>query len=223
MTTVRDLRRAWKPHKERLVAIERGHPTHLRFHRACSWLAEVEAPTEDEKELDRAMLYRWIAFNALYGQWDDRLREPAPDGQAWKKFLDRILALDADDRIGSMLSEHRPLVMAILDDNYLGDYFWRDPSTQRANKTSKDRRNAATWYLEERWSLILENLVDRIYLLRCQLVHGAATYGSNLNRKSLGRCVTMLGHLLPAMLTVWADHGADEDWGPICYPPMGVT
>jgi hypothetical protein len=30
----------------------------------------------------------------------------------------------------------------------------------------------------------------------------------------------MLGHLLPAMLQVWIDHGADEDWGPLCYPPQ---
>jgi hypothetical protein len=24
--------------------------------------------------------------------------------------------------------------------------------------------------------------------------------------------------LLPAVLMVWIDHGADEDWGPMCYP-----
>ena len=219
MHTVHELRSAWKPKKEQLHEKQKSHPTPIRFHRACSWLQCVE-DLGPETDLDLSLTFQWIAFNALYGQWDDRLREPAPDGQAWKKFLDRVLALDADDRVGSMLAEHRPLVMAILDDNYLGDYFWRDPSTQRANKTSKDRRNAATWYLEERWSLILENLVDRIYLLRCQLVHGAATHGSNLNRKSLGRCVTMLGHLLPALLMVWIEHGSDEEWGPMCYPPL---
>ena len=26
--------------------------------------------------------------------------------------------------------------------------------------------------------------------------------------------------LLPALRMVWIDHGADEDWGPLCYPPM---
>ena len=219
MTTVHELRSAWKPKKEQLHAKQKSHPTPIRFHRVCSWLQRVE-DLGPETDLDLSLTFQWIAFNALYGQWDDRLREPAPDGQAWKKFLDRILALDADAQVGSMLTEHRQLVMAILDDNYLGDYFWRDPSTHLANKTSKDRRNAATWYLEERWPLILENLVDRIYLLRCQLVHGAATHGSQLNRKSLGRCVTMLGHLLPALLTVWIDHGSDENWGPMCYPPV---
>jgi len=34
--TVRDLRRLWKPHKERLNGHAAEHPTTIRFHRACS-------------------------------------------------------------------------------------------------------------------------------------------------------------------------------------------
>jgi len=41
--TVRDLRRAWKPHKELLSkTYPEGSHTAIRFHRACSWLAVVE-------------------------------------------------------------------------------------------------------------------------------------------------------------------------------------
>ena len=57
--------------------------------------------------------------------------------------------------------------------------------------------------------------------MRCQLVHGAATHAGKLNRTSLTRCVWMMKRLLPAFLMVWIDHGADEDWGPICFPPLG--
>lgn len=28
--------------------------------------------------------------------------------------------------------------------------------------------------------------------------------------------------LLPALLLVWIDHGADEDWGPMRHPPTGA-
>ena len=52
---------------------------------------------------------------------------------------------------------------------------------------------------------------------------------SNLKRFELERnrqsrahtrqCSTMLQHLLPAIILVIADHGADEDWGETCYPP----
>jgi len=220
VSTVRQLRRRWKPNKERLAAKRGDHPTNVRFHRTCSWLQRVEQ-VEDAQDQDVVLTCQWVAFNALYGQWDQRAREPRPDRECWRRFLDRVLKLDADDQIEAVLTEHKKLVMAILDDNYLGDYFWRDPSTKRANQTSRDRRQAATWYIEKRWALILEHLVDRIYLLRCQLIHGAATHGSQLNRKSLKRCNTMLGHLLPAILMVIIEHGADEDWGPMCYPPQG--
>jgi len=67
---------------------------------------------------------------------------------------------------------------------------------------------------------VLDRLLDRIYLLRCQLVHGAATFGSKLNRAALQRCNRMLEHLLAAMVIVIIDHGADEDWGLMCYPPL---
>ena len=33
----------------------------------------------------------------------------------------------------------------------------------------------------------------------------------------------MMQRLLPALLLVWIDHGADEDWGPMCYSPVGVS
>ena len=68
--------------------------------------------------------------------------------------------------------------------------------------------------------MVLDEILDRVYVMRCQLVHGAATYGGKLNRTSLKRCVMMMQRLLPALLLVWIDHGADEDWGPMCYPPM---
>ena len=70
--------------------------------------------------------------------------------------------------------------------------------------------------------MILDEILARVYLMRCQLVHGAATYGGKLNRTSLKRCVVMMQRLLPALLGVWIEDGADEDWGPMCYPPMGT-
>ena len=33
--------------------------------------------------------------------------------------------------------------------------------------------------------------------------------------------LTQMQRLLPAFLLVWINHGADEDWGPMCYPPLG--
>ncbi len=219
--TVHDLRHRWKPHKERLLAAKGEQATSIRFHRACSWMARVEQMPEGQDH-DLGLVSLWIAFNSLYGQWDSLKREPRPDRESWRAFVDRILKLDHDGYVPGALQEHKRLVMSLLEDEYLSSFFWQEPSAKRAGQSRKAAHNAQTWYIEERWTLVLDEILDRVYLMRCQLVHGAATYGGKLNRTSLKRCVMMMQRLLPAMLLVWIDHGADEDWGPMCYPPMGA-
>lgn len=68
--------------------------------------------------------------------------------------------------------------------------------------------------------MILDSTIERVYLIRCQLVHGAATYGGKLNRTAARRCSQMLGHLVTTALEVMIEHGAEEDWGRMCYPPI---
>ena len=73
--------------------------------------------------------------------------------------------------------------------------------------------------------IAIQAILERVYLMPCQLVHGAATYGGKLNRTSLRRCVTMMQRLLPAFLMAWIDHEADVDWGGRCvirrWGPIG--
>ncbi|MCC9605098.1 hypothetical protein LOC68_24665 [Blastopirellula sp. JC732] len=217
--TVRDLRRQWKPCKERLSQRSGEHPTNIRFHRACSWLQRAEQIAADD-DLDLAILSQWVAFNALYGQWDGAEREPVADILCWRHFLERMLELDESRFVVDVLMEHKPLVMSIFDDEFLSRYFWQEPSCERAGKSKRTKFESRTWYLDGSWRLILEKLMDRIYFLRCQLVHGAATYNSSLNRTAARHCAWMMDHLLRAFLQVWIEHGSGEDWGILCYPPL---
>jgi hypothetical protein len=61
---------------------------------------------------------------------------------------------------------------------------------------------------------------ERVYLARCQLVHGAATHGSQLNREAVGRCATFVGYFLTAASLVIIDQSWEGEWGGLCYPPM---
>jgi len=124
--TVRDLRRRWKPHKERLGTLVTEHPTPIRFHRACSWMARVEQMPNGQDH-DLGLVSLWIAFNSLYGQWDCQKREPKPDRESWRGFIDRILKLDRDRHVAGALQEHKRLVMALFDDKYVSAYFWQEP------------------------------------------------------------------------------------------------
>jgi len=75
-------------------------------------------------------------------------------------------------------------------------------------------------YGGQKWGLILELALERIAVLRGQIVHGAATRGSRLNRQSPQRCRKVLEALLPVVLQLVIEHRADDDWPPLCYPPI---
>lgn len=215
--TVRELRRRWKATKERLSSSARHEPLLIRIHRACSWLQRVEELPPDV--LDDRLVLQWVSLNSLYGQWNEERREPQPDKLILPQFLDRILGLDSEQRVAQIIADERQLVLSIFEDAYLTKFFWENPSEIQAKKAMSTRHKAKSWYVEGKTGLILARVMERIYLLRCQLVHGAATHGGKLNRSAIHQCSAMLEHLMTAILLIIIDHGADEDWGALCYPP----
>lgn len=217
--TVHQLRRRWKPHKERRGEMHENDATSVRLHRAFSWLQRVEELAAG-KDLDLAILGQWIAFNAMYGQWDPVKRQTLPDRESWRQFVDKLLGLDSERRLSTLLQEHKRLVIAILEDTYLSNHFWQERTPERAGRSKRAKFDAATRYFEKRWAYILDRNLERVYLLRCQLMHGAATFGGKLNRTAIRQCSVILGHLLPAIVTVLIDHGADLDWRLMYYPPL---
>jgi hypothetical protein len=217
--SIRTLRRRWKPHKERLSRLNGEHPTNVRFHRACSWVQRAEQITEGN-DLDLALIARWVAFNALYGQWDGERHQAVGEIESWKHLLQRLHALDAAGHLVDLLQTHKPLALSIFEDEYLSKYFWKAPGPSAAKRSRSKKLDAQSWYVQQSWLLILDQLVDRIYLLRCQLVHGAATFNSSFNRVAIRRCSMMLDHLIRVFLLIWIEFGADEDWGIMCYPPL---
>lgn len=219
--TIRDLRRLWKPHKLRLNGKQADHPTAVRFHRACSWLAEVEEMDPDDQS-DLVLIQQWVAFNALYGQWDEVAHEPAPDRSRWMAFLKEIKDLDEEQRLAQMLVAERELVLEILGNSYLNRSYWRAECPEQQQKFARAKFEAQSWYFERRFLVILEQVLERVYLLRCQIVHGAATCGSQLNRDALAICTRILRLFMPIVLQIWIDHGSDRDWGALCYPPLSA-
>lgn len=214
---VRLLRRRWKPIKERL-AQGGEHPSNVRFHRACSWLKRsLEAWHEFDDDV--ALVFGWTCLNALYGRWDPVAHQPENDRDGYGRFFERLLGLDTHHRIVDVLQDEKPLVMSIIEDAYLNKHFWHDPDAERGRRPDRWAYKTRTDYVDGAWQRILSPLLDRIYLLRCQLVHGAATSDSRLNRDGVRRCAQMLHHLSIAALDVYIDSGASTDWGKLCYPP----
>ena len=227
--TVRDLRRRWKPAKERLSKAGEAEGLRIRLHRCCSWLQRVEQlppaasdpPSGSDGFDDAALVCRWIALNALYARWDEQGRAPFADVASLDSFTSHITRIDHDGRIVAVLRDHKRLVLALLEDEFLSRNFWKERGDGLPRRRSRAGIDARKWYQQGRWASILDVTLGRIYVLRCQLVHGGATCGGRLNRTALRRCTQMLGHLQPAIVLTMIDHGEAEDWGPLCYPPTG--
>ena len=215
-TVVDRLREAWVPARDRLAAVDRRDPTNIRVHRTLSWLEAAE----DAGAVDDRVLFRWIAFNALYNRWDEQALQPCGDQQSFRAFLEEAVALDADGLVAGMLQEHKPLVLTLLDNAFLKGSFWKNPSVERSLRRTRHRGDAQQHYAHGRWGELLEAAFEPVYFLRCQLVHGAATRGGSMNRKSLRNADNFLGYAVPLLLAIMIDRGMDRDWGPLCYPPQ---
>ncbi len=217
--TVHDLRRRWKPIKKRLQRASSEHPLAIRLHRAFSWMSSVEDAGKHE-QLDEKLIFRWIGLNSLYGRWNSCRREPESDGQSLRHFLSVVEDSDADSLIKNCLIEHKRLVISICSDQFVNDYFWRTLDTDKRFNSNRDKFSIQKMYAEERWPQILEELLGRIYLVRCQLVHGAATFDGKLNRDTVRRCGMMLELLLLTIITIIIDHAWTGNWDNLCYPPV---
>lgn len=189
----------------------------IRVHRALSWY-ERALEMDVDTQPDGRLLYAWIAFNALYGSWDPNTGFPAKDAESYKAFLARTIAIDDRGLLAANLRSLRNEILALLDNRYLDARFWSNP--QAPGNTRAKYHKATSLYFEERWYDILVYAVERIYVLRGQIVHGAATRGSSLNRASLAACQKLLLEVLPTILTITLEHGAHDNWPPLCYPPM---
>ena len=67
---------------------------------------------------------------------------------------------------------------------------------------------------------LLEVVLDRLYVLRNQLLHGGATYKSKINRSQLRDGCNMLKLMVPLTISLMLNN-EQVDWGKIHYPVVG--
>ena len=63
----------------------------------------------------------------------------------------------------------------------------------------------------------MEVVLERLYTLRNQLIHGGSTYNSKLNRTQLRDACNILQLLVPIIIDIMLENG-EHDWGVIAYP-----
>ena len=95
-------------------------------------------------------------------------------------------AFDAELKaVEKMLRQHRGLVNKLLSNPFLAESFWRDTDNPKAKGWATQDANYLDKNLKEHdYCRVLSQAISRLYILRGQIVHGASTGGSSLNRTS---------------------------------------
>lgn len=222
--------------------------TFMRLYRSISWLRKAfeiiklndchgsEQGNGEKVDHDLATICLWLAFNALYGQWtlfdvedesdsgddtDSSSGNAMPEHKAIDEFLETIFQQDKKSRLTAFIDRKQSEIRKLFSSRYMSVEFWRarykDPSHDKADRAA----NVYDKLLEEGNHLaILSKLLLRIYLMRCQLIHGASTYGSSVNRQNVKTCQSLLTEFVPIVFYIMMEDHIDHDYGKLCYPPL---
>lgn len=207
--------------KQRHRAIRDGFPQalSLRTHRALSWLQRAERETDDD---DARFIFLWIAFNAAYAS-EVLDRRSFSERRQLLRFLKHLIDGDRERLIyGLVWTEFPRSIRLLLDNPYVFGPFWtyQIGDIRAAEwKAEFERSKAAAHRALGRMDTlrVLAVLLDRLYVLRNQLVHGGATWNSGVNRNQVRDGAAILGLLVPVIIHLMMEMPG-VNWGLPCYP-----
>lgn len=189
----------------------------LRLHRALSWLVRSEQEADDA---DIQFVLQWIALNAAYAR--EFGREETERMRA-KAFLETLVSLDTQKRLHQALfQQFTGPIRTLIDNKFTFEPFWialqtHDASTRWEERFASSKKAAFAAVMQGDTIKVLGIVFDRLYVLRNQLVHGGATWNSQVNRTQLADAVAILGTLVPLILSVMMDH-PHQEFGDAMYP-----
>jgi hypothetical protein len=194
----------------------------LRVHRALSWLNRAEQLAEQD-DLDGQFIFLWVAFNAAYAtEIDEKYRES--EQQTFRAFLEKLAGLDAAQKRFDALvwTEFPKSIRVLLDNRFVFADFWNWqngslPETEYKAKFAAANRAAHVALGRQDTVTVLSIVLSRIYVLRNQLVHGGATWGSSVNREQLRDCTNFMAKLVPLVIEIMMDQ-PETLWGQGVYP-----
>lgn len=192
----------------------------LRLHRAGSWMRRAFRTEVDDPDLRFILL--WVGFNAAYAREIDP-EAPTSERDQFAAFFEMLAKHDGNGRIYNLIWTRFPHeVRLLLTNRYVYAPFWahqngRPGFADWAERLAKSQRAVNAALAARQTTTVLSILFDRLYTLRNQLVHGGATWGSQVNRDQVRDGAAILTALLPLFLDVMLE-STETDWGAAYYP-----
>jgi hypothetical protein len=166
-------------------------------------------------------LFLLIAFNAAYAI--DSHDPDMTEKRSFKTFLRTLMKLDQSGRLGHLVwQEFTSSIRLLLRNQFVFADFWRHHNglltAAEWERRFKSSRRAAELALAGGDTLqVLSIVLARLYVLRNQLLHGGATWNSDVNRAQVRDCANLLNKLVPIVIEIMMDH-PKHDWGAATYP-----
>ena len=192
----------------------------LRLHRSLSWLERAEQQTDD----DTAFIFYWLAFNALYAR--ERVNNfdlSESERGMFGHYFEKIAKLDKSNLIyDEFWQRFSDSVRNLLGNKFVFQPFWNHYNHVPGNEDWEERfektKSMSLRALQnEDTEKILQLIFDRLYVLRNQVFHGAATWRSSVNRDQIRDSLNILAFLVPILIDLMMKN-PQESWGQPCYP-----
>lgn len=189
----------------------------IRIHRALSWLARAEQETDDH---DARYIFLWITFNAVYASefgYEQKEREQV------RQFIGQLLKLDTEQQLHrALFDQFSGPIRTLIDNRFVFEPFWRamrehDASNAWETSFSAAKKRALDAVINNDTATLLSIVLDRLYVLRNQLIHGGATWGGATNRAQVRDGVAILGVVVPVVVGLMM-RGGGEGFGEVAFP-----
>ena len=176
----------------------------------------------EDKDPDARFIFLWIAFNAAYAN-EIHDRRSFSERRLLLAFLGRLISSDGEKLIYEIIWREFPKsIRLLLDNKYVFQPFWdyhngwiSEGEWQERFERSKVSANRALGRMDSKKALAV--ILDRLYVLRNQIVHGGATWNSSVNRSQVQEGAAIMGLLVPTLIhLMMEDH--NQLWGEACYP-----
>jgi len=190
----------------------------LRTHRALSWLQRSEKENED---LDTQFILLWISFNSAYAHEIQDIRTFS-ERRTQLNFIHRLIDSDKDNLLYKLIwKEFSKSIRLLINNQYVYHPFWefqRGSITEEQWKKyfENDKAVAQKALSKMNTKKILAIILDRLYVLRNQLLHGGATWNGKVNRDQVRDGTNLMRNLVPIIIHIMLESG-NELWGERMY------
>ncbi len=178
----------------------------------------MSAEKQDDN-LDLKFISLWVSFNACYAV-DINGINSKPEKAKLREFTSSLVQFDQNRLYNLFWEKFSGPIKVLIENKFVFEKFWeytRGESDDYEIAFNKSIAHATNCLSKQNIEGLLEVVLERLYTLRNQLIHGGATYNSKLNRAQLRDACNIMHLLVPIIIDIMLENG-EHNWGEIAYP-----